>query len=316
MPSPSPTITSAVKLKRRPPLATFETRLMATTRSMNWLSPPAPPPGPRPPSRRSRRSLPPPAPPGPPVPPAPPPRRCGPGIRRPSRSSCCCCSSEVQPALAGTVGQSRDAPGVPVATTVEHDRGDAGGLGPLGDQGADLAGQGGLVAVRALQAGVHRRRAGQGAAHGVVHDLDVDVPGAALDDQARTLRRATDPLAQPVVAAQPRDAARGADVGAHGLVHPGTLLGLGCLCHHLPVFPTLRLTTSPWYRTPLPLYGSGLRILRILAETSPTCCLSMPLTRRRVGASTVKEIPSGAFTTTGWLKPRANSRSAPRACTR
>src|SRR4051795_8133026 len=279
---------------------------MATTRSMKLLFSAGAPPGPRPPSRRSRRSLP---------PPAPPPRRCGPGIRRPSRSAPRC-SSEVQPTLAGAVGQSGDPPGVPVAPAVEHDRSDAGGLRALGDQGPDLTGQGGLVALGTLQAGVHGRRAGPGTGHRVVDDLDVDVPGAALDDQARTLRRTAHTLAQAVVPTQPRGAARSADVGADGLVHPGTLLGLGCLCHHLPVFPTLRLTTSPWYRTPLPLYGSGLRILRILAETSPTCCLSMPLTRRRVGASTVKEIPSGAFTTTGWLKPRANSRSAPRACTR
>src|SRR4030095_335407 len=33
MPSPSPTITRAVKLKRRPPLTTLATRLIATTRS-------------------------------------------------------------------------------------------------------------------------------------------------------------------------------------------------------------------------------------------------------------------------------------------
>src|SRR3954468_17140111 len=311
MPSPSPTITSAVKLKRRPPLTTLDTRLMATTRSMKLLFSAGAPPGPRPPSRRSRRSLP---------PPAPPPRRCGPGIRRPSRSAQCLpsaeCSSEVQPALARTVGQRRDAPGVPVATPVEDDGGDPRRLRPLGDQRADPPCQGGLVALGTLQAGVQRRGTDQGTADGVVDDLDVDVPGGPVDHEAGALRGAGDALAQPVVTAQPRGAARGADVGTDGLVHPGTALGVRCLCHHLPVFPTLRLTTSPWYRTPLPLYGSGLRIFRMLAATSPTCCLSMPLTRSRVGASTVKEIPSGARTTTGWLKPRANSRSDPRACTR
>src|SRR4051812_13446873 len=161
MPSPSPTITSAVKLKRRPPLTTLDTRLMATTRSMNWLFSAAPPPGPRPPSRRSRRSLPPPAPPGPPVPPAPPPRRCGPGIRRPSRSVQKWCTSEVEPTLAGPVGQRRDAAGVPVATAVEDHGGDPGALGALGDQGTHLAGQGGLVALGTPQAGVQRRRTDQ-----------------------------------------------------------------------------------------------------------------------------------------------------------
>src|SRR3712207_2059079 len=133
LPSPSPTITRAVKLKRRPPLTTLDTRLMATTRSIKLLFSAGAPPGPRPPSRRSRRSLP---------PPAPPPRRCGPGIRRPSRSGGSrCSSSEVQPTLAGAVGQRRNAALVPVATPVEHDRGDAGGLGALGHQGADPAGQ-------------------------------------------------------------------------------------------------------------------------------------------------------------------------------
>src|SRR3954467_2624307 len=277
---------------------------MATTRSMKLLFSAAAPPGPRPPSRRSRRSLP---------PPAPPPRRCGPGIRRPSRSACC--PSEVQPALARTVGQRRDPPGVPVATAVEDHGGDAGGLRALGDQRTDLTGQGGLVALGTAQTGVHRRGVGQRPADGVVDQLHVDVPRAALDHQARTLGGAGDALAQPVVATQPRDAARRADVGADGLAGPG-LLVLRCLSHHLPVFPTLRLTTSPWYRTPLPLYGSGLRSLRILAATSPTCCLSMPSTRNRVGASTVKVMPSGALTGTGWLKPSANSRSDPRAWTR
>src|SRR5690606_24970760 len=37
MPLPSPTTTRAVKLKRRPPFTTLETRLMVTTRSRNWL---------------------------------------------------------------------------------------------------------------------------------------------------------------------------------------------------------------------------------------------------------------------------------------
>src|SRR5215213_7932960 len=144
---------------------------MATTRSRNALFSAGAPPGPRPPSRRSRRSLPPPA------PPAPPPRRCGPGIRRPSRSASArcsrCWSSEVQPTLAGAVGERRDATGVPVATTVEDDGGDAGGLRAVGDQGAHLAGEGGLVTLGAAEARVHRRGAGQRAADSVVDELHV-----------------------------------------------------------------------------------------------------------------------------------------------
>src|SRR5580692_9022179 len=54
---------------------------------------------------------------------------------------------------------------------------------------------------------------------------------------------------------------------------------------YLPAFPTLRRICSPWYRTPLPLYGSGLRSLRMLAATSPTCCLSIPSTTNRVGVA-------------------------------
>src|SRR5690349_255818 len=41
--------------------------------------------------------------------------------------------------------------------------------------------------------------------------------------------------------------------------------------------PGLILTTSPSYRIPLPLYGSGLRILRMSLANCPTACLSAPL---------------------------------------
>ena len=51
--------------------------------------------------------------------------------------------------------------------------------------------------------------------------------------------------------------------------------------------------TSPAYRTPLPLYGSGLRSLRMFAATSPTCCLSMPVTENLVGVSTANVMPVG-----------------------
>src|SRR5436309_2135889 len=99
MPSPSPTTTSAVKLKRRPPLTTLATRLIATTRS-RYAVDGAPPRSPRPSPRRSRR------PDSPPGPPAPVPRRCVPGI---TYSSFRCHASEVQPAFAGRVGQRGDA---------------------------------------------------------------------------------------------------------------------------------------------------------------------------------------------------------------
>ena len=39
---------------------------------------------------------------------------------------------------------------------------------------------------------------------------------------------------------------------------------------------------------PLPLYGSGLRIFRMLAATSPTACLSLPRTTMEVGVDIVE----------------------------
>src|SRR5215208_5659749 len=120
MPSPSPTITRAVKLKRRPPLTTLATRLIATTRSMyavlSALSPP------RRLSRPPRRS---------------PPERCprwGPLMRSISSLSLLLARSERQAAAAGGIGQGRDATVVLVAGPVEHGRGDPGRLRTLGHE--------------------------------------------------------------------------------------------------------------------------------------------------------------------------------------
>ena len=62
---------------------------------------------------------------------------------------------------------------------------------------------------------------------------------------------------------------------------------------------------------PLPLYGSGFRILRMLAATSPTACLSLPRTTMEVGVGTSNSMPSGAVTGTGCEKPAWISRSLP-----
>src|SRR4051794_39078480 len=192
MPSPSPTIISAVKLKRRPPLTTLATRLIVTSRSMygvlSWAAPP------RPPSRRSRRSplLPLRSPPGPP-----PSRRVRPGIRRSLPSSS---SSELQPALAGRVGQRRDAAVVVVAAPVEDNRGDAGLAGPARDQLADLGRARLLVALQRTHVRLQGGRRGQRVAGQVVDDLHDDVPRAALDRQPRPLGAALHLLAQPRVA--------------------------------------------------------------------------------------------------------------------
>src|ERR1700712_2762376 len=126
MPLPSPTMTSAVKLKRRPPLTTLATRLMATTRSsvadLSWAPP-------RPPPWRSRPPWPPPS------------RRWVPGIRRPSVA----CSSyegpsERQAPLSGRVRELRDAAVVAASAAVDHDRVDPPRLGGRGGGPADLGG--------------------------------------------------------------------------------------------------------------------------------------------------------------------------------
>src|ERR1700712_3784440 len=163
MPLPSPTITRAVKLNRRPPLTTLDTRLIATTRSRNWLfSPPSRPP-PRPPrsSRRPRPSRSPP----------PPPRGgrlsvvAGPAL--PAVIGCSDImqsfrfqSLEFQPALARGIRQRSDPAAVGVAAPIEDHGVDARGLGALGDQLADPNAVGLLVAVDRTHVRLDGRRRG------------------------------------------------------------------------------------------------------------------------------------------------------------
>src|SRR3990172_2392293 len=105
-PLPSPTITSAAKPKRRPPLTTLATRLMPTSFSTRSLS-----------SRvRSRRS----------------PR--GDLAILPG-------SLERQAAGAGGLGQGLHPAMKQIAAAVEHDLLDPGGKRPLGDQPADFGGR-------------------------------------------------------------------------------------------------------------------------------------------------------------------------------
>src|SRR3546814_7037371 len=131
---------------------------------------------------------------------------------------------------------------------------------------------------------MHDRGGGERLARQGGDDLDGDVRGRARDDEARALRRTGELLPAADLATQPRLGA-GRQVP---LVLDGDRHG------HLPAFPTLRRMCSPAYRTPLPLYGSGLRSLRMLAATSPTSCLSIPATPSFVGPSTAKVMPSGA----------------------
>src|SRR3954467_15347604 len=97
----SPTTTSAVKEKRRPPLTTLATRLISTTRS--WRSRPA---------GDTERST---------------------AIGSPVRL-------EAEATLARAVGERADMAVVLVAAPVEDDGVDAGGLGPLGEEPAGPAG--------------------------------------------------------------------------------------------------------------------------------------------------------------------------------
>src|ERR687896_2310885 len=100
MPFSSPTTTSAVNEKRRPPLTTLATRLISTTRSC-----------------RSR-----------PV-----------GDTDRSGAAMRSSSLEVQSALAGAFRQRLHAAVVLVAAAIEHGALDAGGLGALGEQLAGAA---------------------------------------------------------------------------------------------------------------------------------------------------------------------------------
>src|SRR5579864_6007227 len=139
-PCPSPTTTSALKEKRRPPLTTLATRLRETIFSWNSLPRSSPP-------RRSR------------------------SMRIPI-------VLELQSGLAGGVGQRLDAAMVQIAAAVEDDAAHPGGGGALGHRAAHGGGRGGVGGValeRALQLALGARGGGQGAPLGVVDDLRGDV---------------------------------------------------------------------------------------------------------------------------------------------
>ena len=146
----SPTTTSAVNEKRRPPLTTLATRLIFDD-ALVQLEP----------VRIDLRAV---------------------GdlshVRAPS--------IELQSALAGAVGERLDAPVVEVAAAVEHDLADAGGLGPLGDQLADLAAASRPCA-RLAQRRPRARRRPPACGRVVVDDLRVDVLVRAEHGQARPL---------------------------------------------------------------------------------------------------------------------------------
>src|SRR4051794_5489528 len=103
-------MTSAAKPNRRPPFTTLATRLMLTSFSANSLS------------SRSRDW------------PSPPSR-----LRRSPCVRAIAVLSEIQPALAGGIGQGLDPAMIHIGAAVEHDTLDPGRLGALRDQLADRA---------------------------------------------------------------------------------------------------------------------------------------------------------------------------------
>src|SRR5437870_9257081 len=138
-------MTSAAKPNRRPPLTTFATRLMPTSFSVNSLS------------SRSRgwRS------------PSPPRRPCVRAIGP---------LSEIEPALAGGVGQGLDPAVIEIGAAIEHDPRDPGRLGPFGEQCADRLGRGGVgpgLQIR-LEAGIEGRGRGERAPGQIIDDLRID----------------------------------------------------------------------------------------------------------------------------------------------
>src|SRR3990172_8191118 len=167
-PLPSPTTTTAVKWKRRPPFITLATRLMKTTFSESSISEESTFP-------RLPMYL--------------------PGFDMIT-------SSEGEASLAGCLRQRLDATVVPEAAAVEDD-----GLDPLlgGLAGERFAHQLGdlcllLTVALAAQAGLHVGRGHQRTAAAIVYHLNVDMAQAAEHRQPRPLRRAGDALAHADVA--------------------------------------------------------------------------------------------------------------------
>src|SRR5437764_6204157 len=116
---------------------------------------------------------------------------------------------------------------------------------------------------------------------------------AAEHAQARTLPAARDALALP-------------QLNADATI----VLGLD-LHAFAPVLPAFFFRTSPVYRTPFCLYGSGLRKRRMLAATWPTSCRSTPVTVMCVCLSMAMSIPVGTSNTTGCEYPSAKTTCLP-----
>src|SRR3954451_24469042 len=151
-------MTSAAKPNRRPPLTTLATRLILTSFSANSLS------------SRSRGW------------PSPPSR-----LRRSPCVRAIALPSEIEPALAGGLGQGLDPAMIHIGAAIEHDALDAGRLGALGNQFADrgrrcLVGPGLQLLAHAR---IERRSRRERMSGRVVDDLDVDMARCAVHRQTR-----------------------------------------------------------------------------------------------------------------------------------
>src|SRR5207302_6031406 len=133
---------------------------------------------------------------------------------------------------------------------------------------------------------LHGRRGRKRPARTVVDELRVELIEAPKNREPRPLRCAGDVDTHPLVALRP------------------VLLAIVSLDHAvalapLPALPALRRTFSSRYLTPLPLYGSGGRIPRMLAATWPTSSIEIPLTENLVGSWTSIEMPCGGLNRIG-----------------
>src|ERR1700709_1944247 len=111
------------------------------------------------------------------------------------------CRSQVQPALSCTLGNGSDATRVLATTTVEYHSFNAGQLGPLGDELANLVCLGSLVTIEGAHVCFERGCRREREALAVIDDLHEYVTGRTSDDQARTKLGADDLLTKACVPA-------------------------------------------------------------------------------------------------------------------
>src|SRR5213594_1387624 len=236
-PWPSPTATSALNPKRRPPFTTLATRLIEITFSTRpspsrCRSPPSSrrgPPRPRPRGPRPRRPRP----------------QTRPRLARlpafPVRSPL-----KLQSTFPGAVGHRLHAPVVLIAGAVEHDLGDTALLRLGRDQLSQREALRGLALAVDVDALGAIRRARERHPAGIVHELRVDVLRRAEHDEPRATgaphHLLADPQAPPGAAVLPRpnlmDRSHGSFRGRLGRL---ARLAANLLAHVTDALPLVRL---------------------------------------------------------------------------